>query len=523
MNPVADTSVASDADLITRAREGDEDAFAALWERHEAAARRLAGTYARNDADRDDLVSIAFERVLGAVRNGGGPDESFRAYLFVTLRRAAAEAAKRREELPPQGLIDLAIEADEPPLEGEERELITRAFASLPDRWQTVLWHTAVEGRAPRELAPRLGVSPNAAAAMAYRAREKLRQAYLQAHLQQAPRPGCEPHTALLGSYVRGALSARDHRAVEAHLEHCEHCQALVAELHDVNSLLLRAVLPILAVGGAKAAAVAGGAAAGGTGGLAVVRWLSGRSGPGPQAGAVAGAAAAVVAVVMASVALAGGFRGDHHHTQLAAERPAPSVAAPAPPSTAPPATPTTAAPTTVSPTTTSTTVPPTSTSSLVPAPRAIPVPTTAPDPPVTTPRTAPTTTPPPPSTAPPTAPPTPPTTVPTKPVLWFGGSYSHAHPGLRSTSFLVGNRKPSRAATGLVVVFAADHGAVSPIPGGPGWNCGPANHHLTCRWSGSLAPGQTTNVLGWDAPGATKVTITATTDQGATQSVTLQ
>ena len=55
-----------------------------------------------------------------------------------------------------------------------------------------------------------LGVSANAAAAMSYRAREKLRQAYLQAHLMASPAPDHEPYRSQLGAYVRGGLSARD-------------------------------------------------------------------------------------------------------------------------------------------------------------------------------------------------------------------------------------------------------------------------------------------------------------------------
>ena len=192
----------SDAELLDQARDGDEAAFTELYVRHHEAARRLASTY-RRVGDPEDLVNGAFERVLGALRRGAGPTESFRAYLFVTLRRLAAEQGER----PADQSIDevpepVGDEADTPELDHADRELITRAFESLPERWQAVLWHTAVEGRQPRELAGVLGVSANAAAAMAYRAREKLRQAYLQAHLLASPMPDHEPYRSQLGAYV---------------------------------------------------------------------------------------------------------------------------------------------------------------------------------------------------------------------------------------------------------------------------------------------------------------------------------
>ena len=259
----------TDTELLEQARSGDEAAFTELYVRHQPAALRLARSY-RRMGDPDDMVNGAFERVLGALRRGAGPTESFRAYLFVTLRRLAAEQGER---LGDESIDDVPEPIDEAAVAGElamaDREIITRAFESLPDRWQAVLWHTAVEGREPRELSDVLGVSANAAAAMSYRAREKLRQAYLQAHLLADPAPDHEPWRSQLGAYVRDGLSNRDRTAVDAHLEGCASCRALLAELQDVNRSLARAVLPLfLLVGGGKLAAGAavGGAAAGAAG-----------------------------------------------------------------------------------------------------------------------------------------------------------------------------------------------------------------------------------------------------------------
>jgi hypothetical protein len=58
-----------------------------------------------------------------------------------------------------------------------ERTMIARAFASLPQRWQAVLWHTEIEGARPAEVATLLGLTANGVAALACRAREGLRQA----------------------------------------------------------------------------------------------------------------------------------------------------------------------------------------------------------------------------------------------------------------------------------------------------------------------------------------------------------
>src|SRR5690349_11329585 len=78
--------VPSDAELIARGRSGDREAYGDLFARHHHAAERMARQLVpANDAD--DLASDAFAKVLDALRNGGGPDVSFRAYLLTTVRR----------------------------------------------------------------------------------------------------------------------------------------------------------------------------------------------------------------------------------------------------------------------------------------------------------------------------------------------------------------------------------------------------------------------------------------------------
>src|ERR1700716_4064310 len=74
----------TDAELIAMVRAGDRRAFGPLYERHRAAALRVARLYARDAAAADDLAAEAFTRVLAAIGRGKGPDEAFRAYLYTT-------------------------------------------------------------------------------------------------------------------------------------------------------------------------------------------------------------------------------------------------------------------------------------------------------------------------------------------------------------------------------------------------------------------------------------------------------
>ena len=130
----------------------------------------------------------------------------------------------------------------------QDRDLMLTAFQSLPERWRLVLWHTAVEGRKPAEVADVLELTPNGVAALAYRARDGLREAYLQAHLVHRAPSECHDTVIRLGAYVRGGLPRRDRRPVAAHLATCEPCRALLSELRHVNASLRNVFVPLASV-----------------------------------------------------------------------------------------------------------------------------------------------------------------------------------------------------------------------------------------------------------------------------------
>ncbi len=129
---------------------------------------------------------------------------------------------------------------------GFESGAAAKAFASLPERWQAVLWHTEVEGEKPAAIAPLLGLTANGVSALAYRAREGLRQAYLQQHLADVAGDRCRWTTERLGAYVRGGLTKRENKNVREHLDDCAKCTAVYLELVEVNSALPALLAPAL-------------------------------------------------------------------------------------------------------------------------------------------------------------------------------------------------------------------------------------------------------------------------------------
>ncbi|MFF5701497.1 sigma-70 family RNA polymerase sigma factor [Streptomyces sp. NPDC012794] len=390
----------ADGDLISRMRGGDDGAYEELFRRHADAVRRYARTCCRDGHTADDLTAEVFARTLQAVRGGAGPDQSVRAYLLTTVRRVAAAWAKtaRREHLVEDfavfaeqaaagaesagglsGDATLELGADVRAMHEAERSLAMQAFRSLPERWQAVLWHTTVEEASPSAIAPLFGLSANATAVLASRAREGLKQAYLQAHVSSALSAGgdCARYADRLGAYARGGLRMRAERGLRKHLEECAKCRLAAGELKDVNAGI-PALLPVAVIGwfaagyAAKAAGVvAGGAvAAGGAGAAAAAGGSSAGAGAagagaagagaagGAGAGGAGGAGGAVVseglglpakAAIAAGIAVAAAagvvfaLVGDDPEPQAA---PAPGVVAPvAPEPPEPPAPPAPAAP----------------------------------------------------------------------------------------------------------------------------------------------------------------------------------
>lgn len=254
-----------DAELISAVRGGDLDAYGTLFERHVGAARRLARQLVPA-GDAEDLVSEAFVKVLGVLQRGGGPDVAFRAYLLTSVRRLQVDrfrAGAKLHTTDDMEAFDPGVPFRDTAVEGFESAAAARAFASLPERWQLVLWHTEVEGDKPADIAPLLGMSANSVSALAYRAREGLRQAFLTQHVGELEQDHCRWTHGQLGAYVRDAISRRDAARVEGHLEECRSCMAIYLELTEVNSNLGGLLAPLLL--GGVATAYLGGAAATGT------------------------------------------------------------------------------------------------------------------------------------------------------------------------------------------------------------------------------------------------------------------
>lgn len=242
--PVVGDDDPSDATLVSAVRAGDINAFALLYRRYADVACRVARRCGAEPADQEDLAAEAFARVLTAIRSGGGPQESLRPYLLVTVRNLAIRGRKRhsRTELyrPATEIDDTACD---PTVSGCDELVVWRwrsrlawsAFLTLPPRWRAILWLTEVDQAQPSEVAPVFGLSPNGTSALATRAREGLRKAYLQVHIPEAGKPCCRSARERMGTWIRGDLATGQVDSITRHLNECRDCHAVAAELAEIN------------------------------------------------------------------------------------------------------------------------------------------------------------------------------------------------------------------------------------------------------------------------------------------------
>ncbi|WP_196806018.1 sigma-70 family RNA polymerase sigma factor [Terracoccus sp. 273MFTsu3.1] len=285
--------MAPDVSLLARTREGSAEAFGELWRRHLPAAYAVAGRHRARSAP-EDIVAEAAARVLALIRAGKGPDEHFRAYFLSAVRSVAIDQGRRDLRVVPTEADDLEVLADpvDDPFAGlatddEGLALVREAFAGLSERDQRVLWHTTVEGAAPRAVAPALGMTANAVSVRAMRARESLRALYLDARAERglaaADTDECRWTVSHLGALIRGRLPKRQTERAEAHVAECPHAAAIAADLRVIHDGFPALVVPLALLAGLGTPGFVS---------LSAVAGLSGAAGSAGAAGA-AGAAAA--------------------------------------------------------------------------------------------------------------------------------------------------------------------------------------------------------------------------------------
>jgi RNA polymerase sigma factor (sigma-70 family) len=133
---------------------------------HDAALRAYLRARFPDFPDQDDLVQEAYSRLLHARRQG--PVAFPRAFLFTTARNAALDFFRRRRISPvaqvtnfdDSRVLDESPNAAELASQHQEFEVLDDAIRSLPERCRQVIMLRYLDGLAYKEIAVRLGISP---------------------------------------------------------------------------------------------------------------------------------------------------------------------------------------------------------------------------------------------------------------------------------------------------------------------------------------------------------------------------
>lgn len=172
-----------DADLATRARDGDRDAFALLVERHYEFIHRVAFRWCGRPADAEDIaqeVCMRLGRAIGSWRGQG----AFTTWLYrLTLNaardhgRTGRREAARLEAFATQALI--GGEAAEEPDDAAER--LWARVRDLPDRQREAILLVYGEGMTHAQASDVIGCSENTVSWHVHEARKRLKQMMLRA------------------------------------------------------------------------------------------------------------------------------------------------------------------------------------------------------------------------------------------------------------------------------------------------------------------------------------------------------
>lgn len=323
--PPLDPTRLMEADLLARARSGDQGAMGDVYHRYRDGIYRLAKGVLRDDEDAADVTQETFARFLRDLRDIRGASAG--PWLFRVARNLATDRLRARTLRGMLPLPSRAPDEEAPGTRGEpaderadpaaaytraevEREL-AMALARLPTDYRVVLHLREAEDLSYREIAEVLGTSVPAVESLLFRSRRRLREEYESMMATLVRGAHCRRVEPWLSMHLDRELDAARARQVEAHLVACDTCQGRAATMrrarHAHRALALAPIPSAIAadldakVAGWVATAAATGPAAAGAAGLGLGAASSGVSAVASGvAGVVAGSAPLAVKIIAA-------------------------------------------------------------------------------------------------------------------------------------------------------------------------------------------------------------------------------
>ena len=171
--------------LISRARDGDREAFGALVEQYRDNVYRLAYRMCGNAYDADEAAQEAFVAAWRALPNFRG-DAKFSTWLYRLTTNAAIDVMRREKRHQTVGdgeMMELADDADSPQEtveRTEQQETVQKALATLSEEYREVLLLRYMEELDYAEIAEVLQLPSGTVKSRINRAKAALKTALLK-------------------------------------------------------------------------------------------------------------------------------------------------------------------------------------------------------------------------------------------------------------------------------------------------------------------------------------------------------
>jgi RNA polymerase sigma factor (sigma-70 family) len=233
-----DRARADDAALVEAARQGDPDAFGALYERWFTRVHDLAYRLTRDEQTAGDVVQDAFLAAWRALGDLQDPT-AFGGWLLRITRNRAFNQGRTTSRATPVDTETMAMiertqaedrvdDLDEPARLAGDAELVALVWESvdaLGPRDAEVLDLSLRHGLTPAEVAEVVGTNRNAANQMVHRARNRLGDAIRARVLWRGGEPQCGDLADALHETHVTRFDGDAVRVTTAHATTCERCQ----------------------------------------------------------------------------------------------------------------------------------------------------------------------------------------------------------------------------------------------------------------------------------------------------------
>lgn len=166
--------------LLERAQQWDEDALAEIYDTFAPRIYRYAYRHLGHRPTAQDVTSETFQRLLDALKNGGGPHTNLSAWLYRVAHNVIADIYRHQPDDPPASLEDVNLAGSahqEHHAEHQDRVAwARRALRQLTDLQQQVVVLRYLESLSLKETAQVMNKTVNAVKALQYRAVRHLRR-----------------------------------------------------------------------------------------------------------------------------------------------------------------------------------------------------------------------------------------------------------------------------------------------------------------------------------------------------------